>query len=132
MNSYEIKINDIQPLMEVNEFSLYFLLGYIALAIIFFTGLTYIVYYFYKQRKKVNIRKEYKTTLESLNLDDTKKAAYLISSYGSFFKDDSSKHEETYANIMKRLSEYKYKKNVETFDDETLECIKIYKGMLNV
>lgn len=132
MKSSDIALHDIQPLMGVNEYSLYFLLGYIALAMLFLILLVYILFYLYKKRKRVNVRKQYKEAIESLNLDETKKAAYMISSYGVCFKDDSAQHQETYGDLIKRLSQYKYKKNIEAFDSETLECIQIYKGMLNV
>jgi len=132
MKSSDIALHDIQPLMEVNEYSLYFLVGYIALAMLFLAVLVYILYCLYKRRKRVNIRKQYKEAIESLNLDETKKTAYMISSYGVFFKDDSPQHQEIYEDLTKRLSQYKYKKNIEAFDSETLECIQMYKGMLNV
>ena len=65
-------------------------------------------------------------------MSDTKKSAYAISSYGFTFKDDSQRHSEMYKNLSDRLESYKYKKNVEKFDSETLGYIDLYKGMLDV
>ena len=78
----------------------------------------------------------YKTTyqidIDNLDIDDTKNTAYLLTLYGATYKNDSSRHTTMYNNLASRLQTYKYKKNVEKFDDETLGYIELFKGMIDV
>ena len=130
MNSNNIPIHDIKPIMEVEEHSFYMLLGTIGFTLVFVCFLIYFAYYLYKKSKQVSKKKQYKANLESLDLTNTKESAYLLSTYGFIFKDDSSVHTEVYENLNQKLAEYKYKKNVDCFDNETLEYIEKYKGLL--
>ena len=130
--SYDIPLHDIKPLLEVQEYSLYYFLAASFVAVILILGIIYLIYRYFKKRNAYNIRKEYIKNLSNLDYSDTKKTAYLISFYGAIFKDDSPRHTEMYQNISQRLESYKYKKAVESFDDETLGYIDLYKEMLDV
>ena len=132
MQSFDIPLHDIKPLIEVEEYSQYYLLGLIALSLLLFAAITYLLYKWYKKSKVVSTRVKHKKLLDSINIDDTKNASYAISSYGVTFKYDSLDHEEVYKNLSQRLQEYKYKKRVEKFDKETLLIIDEYKGMISV
>lgn len=129
---FDIPLHDIKPIVEVQEYSLYYLLGTITLGLIVLAIIIYLLYLWYKKRNAYNQRKEYLKLINELNLSDTKNTAYAISFYGSVFKDDSPRHQEMFRNIGERLELYKYKKSVEAFDEETLGYIDIYKGMLDV
>lgn len=128
----EILIHDIKPLVEIQEYSLYYFLGVVVAVILLVAGILYLLYKWYKKRKAFSLRVHHAKLLNSLDLSDTKKSAYAISSYGFTFKDDSQRHSEMYKNLSDRLESYKYKKNVEKFDSETLGYIDLYKGMLDV
>jgi len=130
--SYDIPLHDIKPLLEVQEYSLYYLLGASVIALIFLMGIIYLLYSYIKKRNAYNIRKEYIKNIKNLDFSDTKKTAYLISFYGEIFKDDSPRHLEMYKNLTQRLESYKYKKTVDNFDDETLGYVELYKEMLDV
>jgi len=132
MEKIEIQIHDIKPLIEIEEYSLYYLLGLSALVILLACGVAYLAYKWYKKRKAFNIRKEHKKLLSALNFKDTKKSAYAITFYGATFKDDSPRHVEMFQNLTQRLEDYKYKKSVEKFDKDTLGYIELYKDMLDV
>jgi len=130
--SYDIPLHDIKPLLEVQEYSLYYFLAASFVALMLVLGIIYLLYRYFKKRNSFNIRKEYIKNLNNLDFSDTKKTAYLISFYGEIFKDDSPRHTEMYNNLTQRLESYKYKKNVENFNDETLGYIDLYKEMLDV
>ncbi len=129
---FDIPLHDIKPIVEVQEYSFYYLLGVIALVIALACGIAYFLYVWYKKRNAFNERKHNIKQINSLDLSDTKNSAYAITSYGYIFKDDSPKHAEIFKNLTERLEDYKYKKSVKAFDDETLRCIELYKGMLDV
>lgn len=130
--SYDIPLHDIKPLVEVQEYSLYFTLTIAVLVLLFSLSLLFFLYKWFKNRNRFNIRKEHYKLLSEIDLNDTKKSAYLISSYAHTFKDDSPRHTEMYTNLTQRLENYKYKKNVEDFDDEVKGYIELYKGMIDV
>ena len=128
---FDIPLHDIKPIVEIQEYSFYYLLALIAFVLIVLFVIVYFLYLWYKKRNEFNLRKHHLELLSGLDFSDTKNTAYAISSYGSTFKDDSLRHTEMFENITQRLQVYKYKKNVAVFDKETLAYIEMYKGMLD-
>ena len=129
---FDIPLHDIKPIVDVNEYSFYYLLGVIGIAILVVLGLMYLGYIWYKKRNAFNQREHHLNLLNELDLSDTKQSAYMISVYCHTFKDDSPRHTEMFNNLSQRLEPYKYKKSVEKFDSETLAYVELYKGMLDV
>jgi Tfp pilus assembly protein PilO len=132
MQNYDIPLHDIKPILEVQEYSLYYFMALCLFGILLLSGLVYIFYKKMKAKKRFNIRQEHRKLLKNLDVKDTKNAAYSITLYGFTFKDDSPRHSEMYKNLSQRLEAYKYKKNVECFDEEVLGYIELYKGMVDV
>ena len=130
--SYDIPLHDIKPIVDVQEYSLYYFLGISFLGVILFLGIAYLIYKWFVKRNAFNIRKEHLKLLNSLDLSDTKQSAYAITMFGATFKDDSPRHQEMYENITNRLELYKYKKEVKEFDSEVIGYIKLYEGMIDV
>lgn len=130
--SYDIPLHDIKPIVDVPEYSIYYFSALSALALILTCIILYLLYKWIQKRNAFSIRKEHIKLLNSLDLSDTKQSAYAITTYGYTFKDDSPRHSEMYANIINRLEIYKYKKEVEAFDDEVLGYVELYKGMIDV
>jgi hypothetical protein len=130
--SYNIPLHDIKPIVDVEEYSLYYFFGITVFATLLICGAAYLIYLWFKRRNAFNIRKEHIKLLNSLDLDDTRQSAYAISKYGITFSDDSPRHQEMFKNIMDRLDEYKYKKNVDKFDKEIIGYIKLYEDMIDV
>lgn len=128
---FDIPLHDIKPIVEIQEYSLYYLLGLIGLGLIVLSLIIYFLYLWYKKRNAFNLRKHHLELLGELDFSDTKNTAYAISSYGITFKDDSPRHTEMFHNISERLEVYKYRKNVSAFDEETIGYIEVYKGMLD-
>ena len=128
---YNIPLHDIKPLLEVQEYSFYYLVAIILVAILLVVGVVYLLYRWFQKRDTFNIRKEHFNALNSLDLKDSKKSAYLITLYATTFKDDSPRHLEMYTNLVDRLEEFKYKKEVQPFDAEVLGYIELYKGMID-
>ncbi len=132
IQSYDIPLHDIKPIVDVEEYSLYYLLATSTAVLVVIILLGYLIYIWNKKRNAFNIRKFHFKLLNELNLDDTKQSAYSITTYGATFADDSPRHSEMYLNITNRLEVYKYKKEVDSFDSEMLGFIEVYKGMLDV
>ncbi len=130
--NFDIPLHDIKPIIEVQEYSLYYFLGMSAFVLLIILGSAFLIYKWLQKRNAFNIRKEHMRLLRTLDLSDAKKAAYAITNYGATFKDDSPRHSEMYANLHNRLEKYKYKKEVEKLDEETLGYFELYKEMCDV
>lgn len=132
MQNFDIPLHDIKPIVDIQEYSLYYFVGLISVVVFLACGIAYLLYLWFKRRKTFNIRKEHMKLINSLDLSETKKAAYAITVYGVTFADDSPRHVQMYKNLAKRLEVYKYKKSVDAFDDEAIGYIELYKGMIDV
>ncbi len=130
--SYEIELHDIKTIVDVQEYSLYYFLGISLIILILVCIALYFLYRWLKNKNSYNQRKEYFKLLDTLDLNDTKTAAYAITKYAAVFKDDSEKHTEIFDSIIKKLQLHKYKKDVDKFDEETLKTIQEYKEIINV
>lgn len=128
---FDIPLHDIKPIVEIQEYSLYYLLGAVSVGLIILSLIIYFLYIWYKKRNAFNMRKYHIQLINDVDFSDTKNAAYAISSYGFIFKDDSPRHKDMYENITQRLERYKYKKDVEEFDSETLGYIEVFKEMID-
>ena len=131
MQSYDIPLHDIKPLVEIQEYSLYYLLGTIGLALLTLFAFLYIGYYFYKKSKIISQRVQHKKLLNDLDLNDTKNTAYALSNYTLTFKSDSEEHAKLFQLLNEQLESFKYRKNVEKFDKKTLIYIESYKALIN-
>jgi len=127
-----IRLNDIKPLLEIEEYSFYYFLGICFFVLLLACGIVYLIYRYIKNKNRFNLRKHYLELLNCVDLSDTKKASYEITFYGALFKDDTPRHQQMYKNLTERLQKYKYKKTVEDFDDEVLGYIELYRGMCDV
>jgi len=127
-----IPLHDIKPLIEIHEYSLYYFIGVSLLAALILLGFIYLAYKWYKSKKKFNIRAEHYKLLNTVDYSNPKKAAYDLTFYGATFIDDSERHLRAFENMIEQLEKYKYKKNVENFDVDTLHVIDFFNGMIDV
>ena len=130
--TFDIPLHDIKPIVDIEEYSLYYLLGMSFISLLIILGIIYLIYKYIKAKNAYNVRKEHYKIINSIDLSNTKHAAYMITSVGITFKDDSQRHSEMYSNIIQRLESYKYKKEVDIFDAEVIGYIEVYKGMIDV
>lgn len=131
-SAYDIPLHDIKPLMEVPDSSFILFTVILSIVVILFLGALFLLYRFVRNRQTVNLRKLHYAALEAIDFSDPKKAAYAITDHGRTFADDSERLREAYDNLVMRLDRYKYKKLVETIDDESRSYYKIYLGMIDV
>jgi hypothetical protein len=132
MQTNEIPLHDIKPLLEIQDYSFYYFLAVVSVVSIIVLAVLYLLYRYFRGKKKFDIRKEHYKILQNINLKETKKAAYLLTQYGATFAEDSDRHQKTYRDMLDKLEKYKYKKSVDDFDRETLRVIELYKGMIDV
>lgn len=132
MQNYEIKLHDIKPLVEIEDYSFYYFLGVVSIIVLLIATFLYFFVKWYKNKKSFNIRVEYFKFLKTLNIENAKETAYKITEYGALFQNDSEEHREVYEELIESLQEYKYKKNVNDFDKEIQNKIDRYLEMIDV
>lgn len=116
------RLYDIETIVEIPDFSLYI---FISLAI-FLALLVAIAIWKLLYRKKIDSKKERALKiLKNLELDKTKESAYAISRFGKYLVYDD-RSVDIYNSLLSRLEKYKYKKEVESFDEETIKNIELF------
>jgi hypothetical protein len=128
----EIPLRDIKPLVEIQEYSLYYFSALALLAILFVTGAIYFLVKYVKSKKAFNVRKEHLKLMNAIDFSDAKRDAYDMTLYGATFKNDSPKHLDAYENMLDKLEEYKYKRTVDEVKEEAKLYADLYRGMIDV
>ncbi len=132
LNQNSIPLHDIKPLIEIHEYSLYYFIGVCILVALILAGFIYLLYKWYKNKKIFNKRAHDFKMLHAIKYVNSKKAAYDLTLYGATFADDSQRHQKAYENMLEKLEQYKYKKDVENFDADTIHTIELFKEMIDV
>jgi len=126
----DIPLHDIKPLVEVPDNSLLFLIAIGIGALLVLVALTFWLLRLYKQSKSENLRKSYLEKIHQVDTDNAKEAAYEISYYGRLLA-ENKRELEMLESLDSRLSQYKYKKDVEKLDDDTLGYYRLFLEVLD-
>jgi hypothetical protein len=127
----DIPVNDIAPLAEVNDYSIYLFAGAVTAFIVVSLSILFFILKKWRNRRISERRIDYKK-LESIDFSDPKKAAYAISAIGYRFAGDNERTEKAYHNLFDRLAPYKYAPSVEPIDKETLGYYRLYLEIIDV
>jgi len=122
----DIPLHDIKGLVEVpdNSFILLMIIV-VVLGLVIFSVLGVFIYKFYNKNRSLNLRKVYLQKIHEVNIQDAKTAAYEISLYGRLLA-QSDREIEMLDSLDQRLQKYKYKKDVEKLDDDTLSYYQLF------
>lgn len=112
----EIEIHDIKQLVDIPDFSLYIYLTLWVLGVILFCIVVFLIYKYFKYRKK-DKRKFYYKTLKDLDLNDSKHSAYVITKYARLLA-ISEREKKLSTELIEELENFKYKKDVKPLSDE--------------
>jgi len=127
----DIPLNDIQPLVDVPDYSIYLFAGVMGVVLITAVSLVLIVLKAIRGRR-LNERKKAFRELEALDFSNPKKAAYAISRIGYRFAQDNERTAKAYQALFDRLEPYKYAPQVEMIDEETVGYYRLYLEMIDV
>ena len=109
------QLRDIKGLAEVTDYSLYYLLGLIGLAVVAVALLAFFVYKFVNKKEKMTQQKLARERLKELKIEDAKESAYLFTHLAQYAAGEAQKAQ--LEEILKALEPYKYKKEVPELDD---------------
>ena len=124
-NNLSSQLKDIKPLLEIPDNSFYIYWGEIIVAIL----LGLLIFYFIGKKmwesRKINLAKGYVEKLRSIDWHDTKKSAYDATYYARLLATDE-RRKELFFQLEPLLEQYKYKKQVEDVDQDTLNRFNLY------
>lgn len=128
--SADIPLNDIMPLVDVPDYSIYF---FIALSIVGTAlALGTALFLLRKIRSRAqNERKRLYAQLVSVDFSDPKRAAYLISEIGHRFAQENERTMQAYQRLFERLEPYKYAPKVNPIDEETIGYYRLYLSIID-
>ena len=126
-----LEIHDIKPIVEIPDITIYIYYGLIVLAILFTLFIIYTIYKIFKA-KKTSVEKEYFSTLQNINFENTKESSYLISKYGRLLA-TNEREKRLIDEIHHSLEVYKYKKDVpQTISTDIKTKFNIFMDSLDV
>ncbi len=118
-------LRDIKPLLEIPDNSFYIYWGLIlfgaalALMILFFVGRK-----LWLNRRK-NLAKEYLAALKAIDWGNSKEGAYRATHYARLLATDA-RRKELFDQLVPLLEKYKYKREVDPVDEETLRYYNLF------
>ncbi len=124
------QLRDIKPLVEIADASIYLYWGLIVLGVLFLVLLGYFIYSRMNFSKKEDKQKQYLEALNRIDWNSPKKAAYKATYYGRLLATDERK-KELFSQLFPLLEKYKYKKEVEKVDTDTMKQFELYKEVCN-
>jgi hypothetical protein len=119
------QLKDIKPLLEIPDNSFYFYWGSIILAVLIVLALVYFVGKKLWRQRKINLAKGYLEKLKAIDWHDTKKSAYDATHYARLLATDE-RRKELFSQLEPLLEQYKYKKEVQKVDQDTLNRFNLY------
>ena len=121
-----LQLRDIKPLVAIPDSSLYLYWGLISLGVLLIVLLGYFIYRRIDFSKKKDRQKHYLEALDTTDWSSPKKAAYRATHYGRLLATDERK-KELFSQLFPLLEKYKYKKEVEKVDAETMKQFELYR-----
>ena len=119
-------LKDIKPLIELNDYSLILFVATLIVGLFVGYRLFKISFRYAKRRCKVDCQKYYFYMFSNIDWSKPKEAAYLATRYGAALAKDK-RRKELFNQLRTRLDSYKYKKNIEKIDQETINYYNLYK-----
>ena len=127
MNEHNIstQLKDIKPLIDIPDNSLYIYWGAIGFGILLVLAIVFFLAKRFWENRKINLAKGYVQKLKSLDWNDAKKSAYEATHYARLLATDE-RRKELFSQLEPLLDQYKYKKEVNSVDQDTLNRFNLY------
>ncbi len=119
------QLRDIKPLIEIPDSSFYIYWGLISFAVLLGLGILFFVAKKLWENRKKNLAKAYLAALKSIDWSNSKKAAYEATHYARLLATDE-RRKELFSQLEPMLEKYKYKKEVDQVDQDTLNQYKLF------
>ncbi|SFV55948.1 hypothetical protein MNB_SV-6-1628 [hydrothermal vent metagenome] len=124
-HSPALELKDIKPLLEIPDSSYYIYWGLIIFGIVLVTAILFFVLKKYLEIRRENLAKKYLAQLHSIDWKDAKASAYKATYYARALATDDRRR-ELFEQLVPMLDRYKYKKEVDSVDEDTLKQFNLY------
>jgi len=122
------KLKDIKPIVEVVDFSFYYLIALVCILVLI---LIFGLYKYFTRVKKTKILTQNQIALKrlkQLDFEDVKNTVYSFSVDGFLFLND--KNRDNFEALEEKLEQYKYKKDIPNLPNELKDELKQFiKGL---
>ena len=125
MNDNNNTLRDIKPLLEIPDNSFYIYWGLIGFGILLGLAVLFFVLKRVWQMRRANLAKEYLASLKAIDWQDAKSSAYQATHYARLLATDA-RREKLFEQLVPLLDQYKYKKEVDAVDEETLKYYNLF------
>jgi len=119
------QLRDIKPLLEIPDSSYYIYWGLIIFVALLAVGILFFIAKKLWDNRKINLAKGYLEALKKIDWKDTKKSAYEATHYARLLATDE-RRKELFSQLEPMLEKYKYKKEVDEIDNDTLNKFNLY------
>ncbi len=124
------QLKDIKPLLEIPDNSFYIYWALIIAGLLLLLAIFYFAGKKFWENRKVNLAKGYVEKLKSLDWEDAKQSAYDATHYARLLATDDRRR-ELFSQLEPLLDQYKYKKEVDSVDQDTLNRFNLYVQVAN-
>ena len=118
----ELQLHDIKPLVEIPDSSSYYFSALVAVLVLLLALLAWGFVRFLQRKQAIDMQALYRRKLQEITLENTKSAAYDLTFYGTLIEKDEEQTAYFQA-LIEALEDFKYKKEVDSFDAATLAKI---------
>ena len=127
MNEHNLtgQLKDIKPLLEIPDNSFYIYWGLIIFAILLLLSIVFFLGKKFWENRKINLAKGYVKKLKEIDWNDAKKSSYDATHYARLLATDE-RRKELFSQLEPLLEQYKYKKQVNEVDQDTLNRFNLY------
>ena len=119
------QLKDIKPLLEIPDNSYYIYWGIIIVGSLLLLGILFFILKRLWENRKINLAKGYLEKLKVIDWKDAKHSAYEATHYARLLATDD-RRKELFSQLEPLLEKYKYKKEVEAIDQDTLNKFNLY------
>ncbi len=119
------QLKDIKPLLEIPDNSYYIYWGIIIVGSLLLLGILFFILKRLWENRKINLAKGYLEKLKVIDWKDVKHSAYEATHYARLLATDD-RRKELFSQLEPLLEKYKYKKEVEAIDQDTLNKFNLY------
>jgi len=110
------QLKDIKGLVEVTDFSLYYLLGLVGVGAVLMILLALLIYKRVSRKDVMTQQQLAINLLEKFKVDDAKESAYTFSHLAQYAVNEDQR--EALQELLRELEPYKYKKEVPDLDPD--------------
>ena len=119
------ELRDIKPLLEIPDSSYYIYWGLIIFGIALAVAILFFVVKKYLEIRRENLARKYLAQLHSIDWKDAKESAYKATFYARKLATDDRRR-ELFEQLVPMLDRYKYKKEVDSVDEDTLRQFNLF------